>query len=192
MEKVNQKFEAIVIGVSAGGFETLPIVLKSFPKDFSLPIMIVQHVAPDSDNSFFIEHLAQNCGLNVKSVEEKENIISGMVYMAPPNYHTLIELDKTFSLSADDKVNFSRPSIDVLFETAAEAYGEKLIGILLTGASSDGTNGLRTIKIFKGTTIAQDPKTCSSPIMPQFAINAGVVDYVLKPEEIYKIMLSLL
>jgi len=185
MRKSAQKFEAIVIGVSSGGFETLPNVLKGFPKEFSLPIIIVHHTAPYTDNSFYIKHLIEKCGLTVKEVEEKESIVRGIVYIAPPNYHILVELDKTFSLSADDKISFSRPSVDVLFETAAEAYRKKLIGILLTGANSDGVNGLRTIKKFNGTTIAQDPKTCSSTMMPQCAIDAGVIDYILEPQDIY-------
>ena len=134
------RYEAIVIGVSSGGMNAMKVIFSLLPEDFNTPIIIVQHISPRSDKQW-ISILNYMCKINVKEVDEKEKIEKGNIYIAPPNYHLLIEKDKTFSLTIDERVNFARPSIDVLFESAAEAYTNKLIGVVLTGSNNDGTKG---------------------------------------------------
>lgn len=180
-------FKAIVIGTSAGGINAVSEILLGLPGNFSLAVIIVQHVHANSDK-YFIKYFNSNCKLNVKEAEEKEKIVGGYVYMAPPNYHLLIEKDKTFSLSVDEKVNYSRPSIDVLFESAAEVYKECLIGIILSGANNDGTRGLMHIKNYGGLTIVQDPSTAESEFMPKSAIANCKTDYILSPAQITNVL----
>ncbi len=182
--------KAVVIGVSAGGLEVLRTLLPLLPAGFPLPVIIVQHLHPLQDRSF-LEILGRSCALVVREAEEKEKALPGVVYFAPPNYHLLMELDATFSLSVDEKVNYSRPSMDVLFETAAEAFGPGLIGIILTGAGKDGAVGLRRIKENGGTTIVQDPATAQFPIMPKAAMEETEVDYVMNIEEIGRFLSGL-
>lgn len=175
---IKMQYEAIVIGVSSGGMSALKFIFSTLPADFNVPIIIVQHISSRTDSQW-IKLLDDNSNLYIKEADEKEKIKNGTVYIAPPNYHLLIEKNKTFSLTIDEKVNFARPAIDVLFETAAEAYENKLIGIILTGSSSDGTLGLKKIKKYGGLTIAQDPKTAESPFMPKSAIAVVEIDYIL-------------
>ncbi|MBF0117548.1 MAG: chemotaxis protein CheB [Desulfobacterales bacterium] len=177
------KYEAIVIGVSAGGLNALKTILPTLPHDFKIPVIIVQHEHASSDD-FLAHYLNDRCMLTVIQADEKIKISSGNVYLAPPNYHLLVEDDKTFSLSIDEHVNYARPSIDVLFETASEAYGNKLIGIILTGANSDGSIGLKEIKKRGGLTIVQEPSKAEVATMPSAAISATQVDYILPLEEI--------
>lgn len=165
----------------------MKVLLPLIPADFALPIVIVQHLHPSQDR-FYVEFLDQVCLVEVREAEEKEPIMPGVVYFAPPNYHLLIETDRTFSLSVDEKVNFSRPSIDVLFETAAETYGAGLIGIILTGASKDGALGLRRIKENGGLAIVQDPATAQFPVMPSAALAETEVDHVLTVAEIGRLL----
>lgn len=173
----------MVIGVSAGGMKALSILLSGLEPDFQIPLAIVQHRLASPDN-FLITYLDNRCRLTVKEAEEKEKIREGHVYIAPADYHLLIEKDRTISLSVDDPVCFSRPSIDVLFDTAAAAYKEKLIGLILTGANSDGSEGVKQIKAAGGLIIAQNPQNASSAVMPQSAIDTGCVDFILELEEI--------
>src|ERR1035437_7782857 len=172
------KYEAIVIGVSSGGMNVMKIMFSLLPKNFNTPIIIVQHISPRSDNQW-IKLLNEKSNLPIKEADEKEKIEKGNVYIAPPNYHLLIEKNKTFSLTIDERVNFARPSIDVLFESAAEAYKNKLIGIVLTGSNNDGTNGIKRIKECGGLTIIQDPETAESAYMPKSALDAIQPDYIL-------------
>lgn len=176
-------YEAIVIGTSFGGLEALKTILPSLKIGFPLPVIVVLHIG-DNNNEVFIRHLNEISPLNVKEAENGEPILPGNVYFAPPNYHLLIEDDFTFSLSTDKKLNFSRPSIDVLFETAAWVYKNKLIGVILTGANSDGANGLKTIKSFGGMTIIQNPCHAISPIMPRYALKIAKPDLRLNLEDI--------
>ncbi|RIJ47950.1 chemotaxis protein CheB [Maribellus luteus] len=176
-------YRAIVIGTSYGGLEALNMILPELKKDFPVPVVIVLHIGEHS-NDIFIRHLNAICELEVKEAEANEPILPGFVYFAPPGYHLQIEDDYSFSLSAEKKLNFSRPSIDILFETAAWAYKNQLIGIVLTGANSDGTNGLKTIKHFGGKTIIQNPCKATSPVMPRFALKAVQPDLKLNLEEI--------
>ena len=129
-----QRFAAAVIGVSAGGLNALRLILPQLDRDIGLAIVVVQHIRADSD-SYLVQHLARLSAVRVKEAEDKERIEPGTVYFAPPDYHLLVERDGTFSLSTEERVNFSRPSIDVTFETAAEAFCDRLIGIVLTGAA---------------------------------------------------------
>ncbi len=177
------KYEAIVIGVSSGGMITLNTILRHLPSDFVLSIIIVQHQHPESDD-FIAKFLDSRCSLTVKQADEKEIILPGVIYIAPPNYHLMIEEDRTFSLTIDKRVLYARPSIDILFETAADVFGEKLVGIILTGANEDGSHGLRKIKESGGLTIVQDPDTAEVDTMPKAAIASTKVDYILPLEKI--------
>lgn len=174
---------AIVIGGSAGGIEALAAVLSQLPRDCALPVLVVQHLHPGDDGSF-ARHLARTAPLRVVEPCDKERIEPGCLYPAPANYHMLVEKDGTISLSVDERVNWSRPSIDVLFEAAARAWGENVIAVILSGANADGAEGMRAVKAAGGLTIAQDPASAESPLMPQAAIDAGAADEVLRPEEI--------
>jgi two-component system chemotaxis response regulator CheB len=182
-------YEAIVMGVSSGGMSAMKVMFSLLPVDFNIPIIIVQHVSPRSDSQW-IELLNEKSNLLIKEADEKEKIEQGIVYIAPPNYHLLIESNKTFSLTIDDRVNFARPSIDVLFESAAEAYKNKLIGVVLTGSNNDGTKGLKRIKEYGGLTIVQDPETAESSYMPASAIAAIQVDYVLPLHGIINLLIK--
>jgi len=184
------RYEAIVIGVSSGGMSAMKIMFSLLPKDFNTPIIIVQHLNARSDSQW-IKLLNKQSNLNIKEADEKETIEAGNIYVAPPNYHLLIEKDKTFSLTIDERVNFARPSIDVLFESAAEAYRNKLIGIVLTGSNNDGTNGIKRIKELGGFTIVQNPKTAESDYMPRSAINAIEPDYILPLENIVELLIKM-
>jgi two-component system chemotaxis response regulator CheB len=179
----NSRFEVVVIGVSEGGLEALTEIFKALPDNFHLPIIVVQHLHPLSDD-FMVHHLNENCQLLVKQADEKERISPGVIYIAPPNYHLLVESDRTLSLSADPRENFARPSIDALFDTAAEVYQSKLIGVILTGANSDGSLGLKKIKEFGGTAIVQNPETAKVGTMSRSAISVTDIDYILDLEQI--------
>jgi two-component system chemotaxis response regulator CheB len=182
--------EVIVIGASSGGLKALKVLLSVLPSDFNLPLVVVHHIGPYSD-SYWIKNLNKICALNVKEADEKEKIVKGNVYTAPPNYHLLVETDCTFSLSVDERINYARPSIDVLFESAARAYKSKLIGIILTGSNNDGALGMKTIKEQGGLAIVQDPLTAESSEMPRSAIKATSVDYILSLEKITEVLLQI-
>jgi two-component system, chemotaxis family, protein-glutamate methylesterase/glutaminase len=184
------QYEAVVIGASAGGMEALRAIIVPLPSTFTLPIIVVLHMHPHSDN-FLTRYMNDRSALTVKQADEKENVVSGMVYFAPANYHLLIEQDRSFSLSTEPRVNFARPSVDVLFETAAEAYGSSLIGVILTGANNDGSRGLKKIKESGGLTIVQDPETAEIGSMPRAAIAATDVDYVLSLTDIRELLIKL-
>lgn len=168
----------------------MKILLPELPADFRIPIIIVQHVGAHSEN-YWIGVMDDTCKLHVKEADEKETIEKGKVYIAPANYHLLVERDLTLSLSVEPKVNFARPSIDVLFESAAEAYQEKLIGIILSGSNNDGTHGVKKIKNMGGLVIIQDPDTAESPYMPASAIAAIAPDYIFPIEKIIPLLIQL-
>jgi len=184
------RYEAIVIGVSSGGMNAMKVMFSLLPKDFNAPIIIVQHIGAHSDN-LWVRLLNEKSNLPIKEADEKEKIENGKVYIAPPNYHLLIEKDRTFSLTVDKQVNYSRPSIDVLFESAAEVYAGKLIGVILTDSNNDGTNGIKRVKECGGLTIIQDPDTAESAFMPKSAIAAIKPDYVLSLEGITELLITL-
>jgi len=172
------KSRAVVMGGSAGGLSALSKILSHLPKGFPCPVMVVLHLDPSGGHQL-PKLLANHCGLVVKEAEDTEEICPGRVYIAPAGYHLLVERDYTLSLSVDEPVNFSRPAIDVLFQSAAEAYGPSLVGVIMTGASRDGSMGLRSVKEFGGTAIVQDPSVAQAPLMPAAAIKATKVDHIL-------------
>jgi two-component system chemotaxis response regulator CheB len=170
-------YELIAIGTSLGGLSALKALLKYIPTEFPAAMAIVQHRHRESDQelSSFLQKFTV---LPVHEVEDKERIQPGHIYFAPADYHLLIEFGY-FSLSVDAPVSYARPSIDVLLESAADAYGDRAIGVLLTGANQDGVRGLSRIKAQGGVAIVQDPSTAESPILPRAAIAAVSVDRVL-------------
>jgi two-component system chemotaxis response regulator CheB len=174
---LKKKYDAVVIGTSAGGFNALSSLLEQIPENYCVPIIVVQHRSKDSGR-LLEELLQQKCRVRVKQVDEKETIEGRTVYIAPPDYHVLIEADRTFSLSADSLVRYSRPSIDVLFESAAIVYRDALIGIVLTGANEDGALGITAIADCGGLTIAQHPDEAQFPLMVQASINTNKIDHI--------------
>ncbi|HYX36376.1 MAG TPA: chemotaxis protein CheB [Oligoflexus sp.] len=174
---------AVVMGSSAGGMNALRKILRLLPADFALPILIVQHFPSDTP-MLLPALLRSDCLLPVKEATDKSPIEAGHVYLAPPGYHLLVEEDHTLALSEDELVNWSRPSIDVLFESASLAFRTELIGIVLTGANHDGAHGLRMIKERGGLALVQDPDTAEARTMPQAAIDATPVDHVATLETI--------
>jgi two-component system, chemotaxis family, protein-glutamate methylesterase/glutaminase len=162
---------AIVIGASAGALEALSAILPGLPADFDRPILIVVHVPPDK-KSVLVDLFRQKCLMRVCEAEDKQPIVKGNIYFAPPDYHLLVERDGTLSLSSDEPVRYSRPSIDVLFESAADAYGSGLIGVILTGANEDGAKGLGAVVDAGGAAIVQRPDEAFAPAMPQAALTA--------------------
>lgn len=171
-------FAALVIGCSAGGLEALRTLLAALPSKLNIAVIIVAHTAPESDH-LLPSLLEKICKPPLCEAREREAILAGHVYVAPPNYHLLIEPERRFALSVDERVCFVRPSIDVLFSSAADVYREQLIGMILTGANSDGTEGLKAIKAAGGYTLAQDPSSAYADTMPKSAIASGAVDRVL-------------
>jgi two-component system, chemotaxis family, protein-glutamate methylesterase/glutaminase len=175
--------EAIVIGASAGALDVLSNLLPALPSDYRLPILIVVHLPPGK-TSLFAELMRARCAIRVREAEDKEPIEPGVAYFAPPDYHLLVEQDKRLSLSDDEPVLFSRPSIDVLFESAADAYGGGLIGVVLTGANSDGANGLKAVVEAGGVAVVQSPGSAYAAAMPEAAIAACPESRILPVNEI--------
>ena len=165
------RFEAVVLGTSAGGQEALRTVFSALPEDFPAPLLVVQHRSPRSEG-YMIRHLDEAGPLRVGEADEKERPRAGRIYLAPANYHLLVEPDGSLALSVEARVHFSRPSIDVLFETAADAWGPKLAGGILTGANADGAAGLRRVADRGGFAFVQDPAAAESPEMPRAALAA--------------------
>lgn len=182
--------EAVVIGVSAGGLNALTTLVPPLPKDFGIALVIVQHLTEGSDD-LLVRHLDGISAIRVKEADEKEAILPGTAYVAPAGYHLLVENDKTFSLSVEAPVNFARPSVDVLFESAADVYADRLAGLILTGTNSDGALGLNAVKRAGGLALVQDPDTAESPPMPNAAIAATQVDHILKLPEMAVLLAGL-
>jgi two-component system, chemotaxis family, protein-glutamate methylesterase/glutaminase len=173
----------VVIGASWGGLHAIEVVLGALPRGFSPPIAIAQHRSPGSGSGALSRMLSVRSGLDVHEAGDKDGIEAGHVYIAPPDYHLLVEADG-FALSTEGSVQHSRPSIDVLFDSAADTYGERLIGVVLTGANEDGAYGLTRVRRRGGVTIVQDPETAEKRTMPDAAIATGVADHVLPLEAI--------
>lgn len=169
--------EAIVLGASAGGLNAMIGLFSKLPADLPVPILVVQHTRPDED-SLLPELIGAGTRLNVVEAEDKIEIKPGNIYIAPPNYHLLVEDKHTIALSTEERVNYSRPSIDLLFESAVRVYYSKLVGIILTGANDDGSRGISMIARAGGITIAQSPESAEFKVMPQAAINTGNVKFV--------------
>ena len=165
------RYQAIVVGCSTGGLAALERFLPLLPADLPVSLVVVMHYATESRN-LLVDLLARRCHLAVKEAEEKEALLPATIYVAPPGYHLLIEDDRSFSLSVDAKVSYARPSVDVLFEAAAAVYGERLVGVILTGANHDGAAGLRAIAAAGGLCLVQEPASAEARAMPEAALQA--------------------
>jgi two-component system chemotaxis response regulator CheB len=176
--------DLVVIGASWGGLNALTTVLPSLVReDLRATVVIAQHRSPESSEGVLPQLLGYSSTVPVHEAADKETIEPATIYVAPPDYHLLIE-DGHFALATDERVQFARPSIDVLFETAAEAYGARVLGLILTGANADGAAGLRSIHAHGGLAVVQDPATAEKSTMPAAALAATPVDAVLPLEEI--------
>jgi two-component system chemotaxis response regulator CheB len=184
------RVEAIVVGASAGGVEALLSVLGPLRSGFVLPIIVVLHL-PEERRSQLAEVFARRLDMPVHEAIDKQDIAAGTVYFATPGYHLSVEQDRSLSLSLEDRVHYSRPSIDYLFESAADAYGSKLAAILLTGANHDGARGLAQVKRRGGLTIVQDPQEAQVATMPQAALNIQQPDHVLTLNGIGRLLVEL-
>lgn len=183
-------YKALVIGTSFGGLEALKAIIPQFPKNLPLAVIVVLHIG-ENQNDSFIRYLNEISLLHVKEAEDKEQIEAGTVYFAPPNYHLLIENDASFSLSTDPKVNHSRPSIDVLFETAAWCYKNKLIGTILSGLNQDGAYGLLQINDLGGICIVENPENAIARIMPSAAYKIAKPQFITPLHQIAKKIIEL-
>lgn len=183
----DKKYKAIVIGGSAGSFQGIVKILSQLPKNFPLPIIMCLHRLKHVRNGF-VEALSIKSIVEVIEPFDKENIKRGKVYLAPANYHLTIELGNYFSLSTEEMINNSRPSIDITLHSAAYVYRDKLIGILLSGANKDGGQGMHSIKSRGGLTIVQEPSECMIDTMPTAAMAATNIDHVYKIDEIVRFL----
>jgi two-component system chemotaxis response regulator CheB len=181
---------AIVIGASAGGVEALSVLLPALPAGLRVPVFVVLHLSRECP-SLLAEIFAPKCALQVKEAEDKMRIAPGTVYFAPPDYHLLLDAGPCLALSIDELVHYSRPSIDVLFESAADIYAERLMGIILTGANVDGAAGLAAIHRAGGVTIVQEPQSAQVPLMALSALKITPADFVLPLEEIAGLLRTL-
>jgi two-component system, chemotaxis family, protein-glutamate methylesterase/glutaminase len=161
--------DAVVIGASAGAVEALKVLLPGVPQSARVPVVIVVHLPP-SRPSLLPEVFGPRCLARVREPEDKESASAGTIWFAPSNYHLLLEKGRSFALSVDEPVRFSRPSIDVLFESAADVYGRKLCAIILTGANDDGAQGARAVRDAGGFVVVQDPTTAEAKEMPSATI----------------------
>lgn len=192
-------FELVVVGTSLGGLSALEVLLAALPKSFPGSVAIVQHRHKDSDNTLSAL-LQQHTDLPLKEPEDKEVILPGHIYLAPADYHLLIEAPHHaasqdqrpyFALSTEAPVEYVRPSIDVLFQSAADVYAEKVIGVILTGSNQDGAQGLAKIKARGGLTVVQAPITAASRPMPEAAIKTVAVDWILPLAEIAPLVVKI-
>jgi two-component system, chemotaxis family, protein-glutamate methylesterase/glutaminase len=185
-EILMNKYELLIIGGSAGSLEVILEVLPLLRHDLDYAILLVLHRR--SGDSLLTGLLSDKTSLEVKEAEEKEAIRPGVIYIAPADYHLLVEKDKTLSLDYSEKIHYSRPAIDASYETAAEAYGPLLIGVLLSGANADGAEGLLKIKQAGGLTIVQDPNEASVSYMPQQAIEKNAATKIVKTTQIIRLL----
>jgi two-component system, chemotaxis family, protein-glutamate methylesterase/glutaminase len=174
----DSRYELVVMGASWGGLQALETVLGGLPGDFPASVAIAQHRSPDGAAEGLARLLAAHCRLPLVDADDKQAIEPGHVYLAPADYHLYVEEDG-FSLSMDEAVLFSRPSIDVLFESASDVYGDRVVGVVLTGANEDGAAGLAAIKRRGGYAIVQDPGEAERSEMPRAALRATEPDRVL-------------
>jgi two-component system chemotaxis response regulator CheB len=175
------RVDAIVIGASAGGVEALMALLPALPAGLPVAVFVVLHLPRDRP-SLLAEIFAPKCALPVFEAQDKDVIAGGRIYFAPPDYHLLVDdspYGPQLALSVDDPINYSRPSIDVLFESAADVYGPRLMGIVLTGGNHDGAAGLAAVRRAGGITVVQDPASAQVSLMPASALAMGPVDFVL-------------
>ena len=182
--------DAIVIGTSAGGVEALSVLLPALPQGLAAAVMVVLHL-PRERPSLLVDIFSPRCALPVHEAQDKEPALPGNVYFAPADYHLLVDAGPALALSVDEPVHFSRPSIDVLFESAADVYGARLLGIVLTGANQDGARGLATIHRQGGSTVVQQPEGAYASLMPESALRHCPADHVLPLEGIAGLLRTL-
>jgi two-component system, chemotaxis family, protein-glutamate methylesterase/glutaminase len=190
VESLKGRIEAVVIGASAGGVEALGLILPSLPAKFRPSLLIVLHL-PRERPSLLVEIYEKRCALPVREADDKEPIEPGTVYFAPPDYHMLVERNRQIALSTDEPVHYSRPSVDVLFESAADVYGSRLLGVILTGANEDGAAGLHAIHRAGGVTVVQQPDSAKVPLMVVSALQRNPADFVLSLPEIAELLKGL-
>jgi two-component system, chemotaxis family, protein-glutamate methylesterase/glutaminase len=190
MDRDLGRIRGIAIGASAGGVEALSVLLPALPTDLAAPVFVVLH-QPRDRPSLLVDIFKLRCDLPVREAEDKEAVEAGTIYFAPPDYHLLVDEGPRLALSADDLVHYSRPSIDVLFESAADVYEDRLLGILLTGANEDGASGMEAIHRAGGTTVVQEPETAIAASMPLSALARTPVDRVLSLDGIAALLRSL-
>jgi len=183
MSQFDQSYKAVVIGGSAGSFPVLMQILAQLDKDFNMPIIIALHRLKHIREGL-VEALSTKSVLRVMEPEDKQKLEAGVVYLAPANYHLLVELGLSLSLSTEGLVNYSRPSIDLTLQTAGYVYSKRLIGVLLSGANKDGAYGMKKIHEYGGLTIVQDPATCKIATMPEAAMQATSIDHVYSVERL--------
>ncbi|HEX9713535.1 MAG TPA: chemotaxis protein CheB [Actinomycetota bacterium] len=176
-------YDVVAIVSSAGGLEALSTVLSGLPDNFPAAITIVQHLDP-RHRSLMSDILSRRSGMPSKQAQEGDKLQPGTIFLAPPDYHLLVNSDGTMSLSHTALVHFVRPSGDLLFESVAASYRDRVIAVVLTGTGSDGEMGVRAVNAMGGTVIVQDPGTAAFAGMPQAAIRTGAVDFVLELQEI--------
>ena len=189
-EVLRGRIEAIVIGASAGGVEALGLILPALPATFRPSLLIVLHL-PRERPSLLVEIYEKRCALPIREADDKEPIEPGTVYFAPPDYHMLVERNRQIALSTDEPVHYSRPSVDVLFESAADVYGNRLLGVILTGANEDGAAGLHAIHRAGGVTVVQRPDSARAPRMVVSALQRNPADFVLSLAEIAALLKGL-
>ncbi len=174
---------AVVMGCSAGGMGALRTVLSGLDKGFPCPVIVVCHTGSE-DVTTFCELLELASTLPVREARERQSAVPGIVHVAPSGYHLLMEGDGRFALSVDERVSFARPAIDVLFESAASAFGRHLVGVIMTGANYDGAAGLLAVRRNGGMAVVQDPVTAQASAMPQAALDVAGSDYCVPLDEI--------
>ncbi|UZE21244.1 chemotaxis protein CheB [Pseudomonas sp. B21-056] len=184
------RIEAIAVGASAGGVDALLRVFGQLRKGFSLPILVVLHL-PNERHSQLAQVLDRRLAVPVEEAQDKQDIKPGTLYVAAPGYHLSVEADCSLSLSLEEPVRHSRPSIDVLFESAADAYGPNLLAVLLTGASDDGARGLARVKELGGITVVQDPAEAQVSTMPEAALALHEPDHILTLQDIGQLLAGL-
>jgi two-component system chemotaxis response regulator CheB len=187
---LRDSIDGVAIGTSAGGVEALSVLLPALPSRLTAAVFVVL-LLPRQRPSLLVDVFQPKCAVPVREAQDKDVVEPGTVYFAPPDYHLLVDRGPQLALSADDLVNYSRPSVDVLFESAADVYGERLLGIILTGASHDGARGLEAVRRAGGRTVVQQPETAQVPVMVESALQRGPVDFVLPLEEIAALLRSL-
>jgi two-component system chemotaxis response regulator CheB len=180
---ISDEFDAVALGASAGGVEALQTLVRCLRADFGAALLVVLHLPPDRPSAL-PELLARDCVLPVAEAVDKQPVQPGAVVLAPPNYHLLVEPERTLALSIDPPVLYSRPAIDLLFESAAVAYGPRLLALVLTGASSDGAAGAAAVRRHGGRVWVQDPAEATMPAMPTAALEWAGADEVLGLQEI--------
>lgn len=182
--------KAVAIGASTGAVQALMKILPALPPGYPVPVLIVVHVPSDRNNAL-VSLFQTRCAVTVKEAEDKETLAGGVVYFAPSDYHLLVEADGSLALSSDEPVNHSRPAIDVLLESAADALGDKLVGIVLTGANEDGAIGLKAVGDAGGVAIVQRPAEAQMAAMPAAALAAFPAAKVMSLDDITNTMLRL-